>query len=157
MIKPWLLRISLICNNDWLIEHLYSRNFWQSTIKHNSIKCIKHVVKRYYVHNKSGNGIYVHNKTWYWGMTHNTYIYAYTHINIISSLTQFEVIKWLALSKYTQKWSSEIEGLRGDNIAVANAPGSVRVTTPSAANDAASATTLMPVYTVIEPMQQMNV
>ena len=42
-----------------LIDHLYSRHFWQSTIKHNSIKCIKHAVKRYYVHNKSG--IYVHN------------------------------------------------------------------------------------------------
>ena len=72
---------------------------------------------------------------------------------------QFEVIKWLAQSKYTQKWSTEIEGLRDDNPAVANAPGGVRVTTPSAANDdkAASATTLMPVYTVIEPIQQMNV
>ena len=44
-----------------LIDHLYSRHFWQSTIKHNSIKCIKHVIKRYDVHNKSGNGIYVHN------------------------------------------------------------------------------------------------
>ena len=38
-------------------------------------------------------------------MTYNTYIYAYTHINIISSLMQFEVIKWQALSKYTQKWN----------------------------------------------------
>ena len=56
-------------------------------------------------------------------MTYNTYIYAYTHINIISSLMQFEVIKWLALSKYTQKWSTEIEGLRDANPAVANAPG----------------------------------
>ena len=92
-------------------------------------------------------------------MTYNTCIYAYTHINIISSLMQFEVIKWPALSKYTQKWSTEIEGLRDANPAVTNAPGGVRVTTPSAANDdkAASATTLMPVYTVIEPMQQMNV
>ena len=35
---------------------------------------------------------------------------------------QFEVIKWLALSKYTQKWSTEIEGLRDDNPAVANEP-----------------------------------
>ena len=92
-------------------------------------------------------------------MTYNTYIYAYTHIHIVSLLMQFEVIKWLALSKYTQKWSTEIKGLRDANPAVANAPGGVRVTTPSAANDdkAASATTLMPVYTVIEPMQQMNV
>ena len=92
-------------------------------------------------------------------MTYNTYIYAYTHINIISSLMQFEVIKWLALSKYTQKWSTEIESLRDANPAVANAPVGVRVTTPSAANDdkAASATTLMPVFTVIELMQQMNV
>ena len=92
-------------------------------------------------------------------MKYNIYIYAYTHINIISSLMQFEVIKLLALSKYTQKWSTEIEGLRDDNPAVANAPGGVRVTTPGAANDdkAASATALMPVYTVIEPMQQMNV
>ena len=141
---------------DRLIDPLYSRHFWQSTIKHNSIKCIKHAVKRYYVHNKSGNGIYVHNKTRYWGMTYNTYIYAYTHINIISSLMRFEVIKWLALSKYTQKLSTEIEGLHDDNPGVANAPGGV--TTPSAVNDdkAASATTLMPVYTVIKPMQQMN-
>ena len=92
-------------------------------------------------------------------MTYNTYIYAYTRINIISSLMQFEGIKWLALSEYIQKWSTEIEGLRDANPTVANAPGGVRVTTPSAANDdkAASATTLMPVYTVIEPMQQMNV
>ena len=92
-------------------------------------------------------------------MTYNTYIYAYTHINIISLVTQFGVIKWMALSKYTQKWSAEIVGLRDDNPAFADAPGGVRVTTPSAANDnkAASATTLMPVYTVIKPMQQMNV
>ena len=50
-------------------------------------------------------------------MTYNIYIYAYTHINIISSLMKFEGIKWLALSKYTQKWSTEIEGLRDANIA----------------------------------------
>ena len=92
-------------------------------------------------------------------MTYKTYIYAYTYINIISSLMQFEVKKWLALSKYTQKWSTEIESLRDANPAVANAPGGVRLTTPRAANEdeAASATTLMPVYTVIEPMQQMKV
>ena len=56
------------------------------------------------------------------------------------------------------KIHTQIEGLRDDNPTVANAPGGVRVTTPSAANDdkAASATTLMPVYTVIKPMQQMN-
>ena len=48
-------------------------------------------------------------------MTYNTYIYAYTHINIISSVMQFEGIKWLALSKYTEKWRTEIEGLRDDN------------------------------------------
>ena len=45
-----------------LIDHLYSCHFWQSTIKHNSIKYIKNAVKRYYVQNKSGNEIYVHNK-----------------------------------------------------------------------------------------------
>ena len=92
-------------------------------------------------------------------MTYNPYIYAYTHINFISSLMRFEVIKWPALSKYTQKWSTEIESLRDANPAVANAPRGVRVTTHNAANDdkAASATTLMPVYTVIEPMQQMSV
>ena len=98
-------------------------------------------------------------KTWYWGVTYKTYIYAYTHLDIIGSLMQFEVKKWLDLSKYTQKRSTEREGLRDDNPAVANAPGGVSVTTTSAANDdkAASATTLMHVYTVIEPMQQMNV
>ena len=74
-------------------------------------------------------------KTWYWGMTYNIYIYAYTHIDIISSLMKFEGIKWLALSKYTQKWSTEIAGLRDAKPTVANAPGGVRVTTPSAAND----------------------
>ena len=60
---------------------------------------------------------------------------------------------------HKKKWSTEIEGLRDDNSAVADVPGGVRVTTPSTANDdkAASATTLMPVYTVIKPMQQINV
>ena len=91
-------------------------------------------------------------------MSYNTYIYSYTNINIISLVIQFEVIKWLALSKYTQKWSTEIEGLRDDNPAVADAPGLVRVTTPSTANDdkAAIATTIMPVYTVIKLMQHIN-
>ena len=32
------------------------------TIKHNSIKYIQYAVKRYYLHNESGYGIYVHNK-----------------------------------------------------------------------------------------------
>ena len=45
-----------------LFDRLYSRHFWRSTIKHNSTKCIKHAVKRYYVHNKRGNVIYEYNK-----------------------------------------------------------------------------------------------
>ena len=51
-----------------------------------------------------------------------------------------------------------MEGFSDDNPAVIDAPGSVRVTTPSAAieDKAANATTLMFVYTVIKPMQQLN-
>ena len=55
-------------------------------------------------------------------MTYNAYVYAYTY-NIISSVTQLDVIEWLSFSKYTQKWSTEIEGFREDDPAVADAPG----------------------------------
>ena len=46
----------------WLLVYGYYRHFWQIRIEHNSMKRIKHAVKRYFVHNKIGNGIYLHNK-----------------------------------------------------------------------------------------------
>ena len=49
--------------------------------------------------------------------------------------------------------------LYNENPASADVLEGVRMTTPNAANDdkAAGATPLMPVYTVIKPMQQLNV
>ena len=60
-------------------------------------------------------------KTWYWGMTYNIYVNAYTHKyhqfgNAVGS-------DRMSFSKCTQKWSTEIEGLRDDSPAVANAKG----------------------------------
>ena len=77
-------------------------------------------------------------------MLYNTYIYRYECHQFGSAVRSD---KMTGFFKMHRNWSTEIEGLRDDIPAVADAPLGVRVTTSSAANEdkAASTTTQMPI------------